>query len=316
MTKQLRRGLLGGIALLSAGLVTVPAARGLAAEPRPLVFCSGREGEGQVQVYRMDENGQNQKAVTTGPGFCLDPALSPDGKQVAFAYVPSKEEKSSKICVVNLDGTGRKELTAGGGAFAISPCWSPDGKRLLYTVATAPQPGMEPGFKLHLMDADGKNDSELSDGLSSGWSPDGKSILYTQFKPQENISLCLMGADGTNPHELVPARSGLGVFSPDGKKIAYLGDGGGAEHGPDVFVADADGKNPVQLTRTDEIEIGLAWSADGKKIYFSRFPRADGAAKSEIFATDPEGKSSEQLTTNDAIDALAGGFLVFGIIRQ
>lgn len=318
MSRQAGWGLVGGIAL--SGIAAALAALGPAADAavvRPVVFASGRDGAEQIQVYRMDESGQNQKAVTTGPGYCLDPVLSPDGKQILFSYLASKQEQTASICVINVDGTGRKQLSAAG-SLAVAPSWSPDGKRILYTAMLLPQGGMEPSMKLHVMDADGKNDTELTDGIASAWSADGKSILYTQFKQGDDVSLHLIGVDGTNPRQLTPSKSALGVFSPDGKKLAYLAEGGGNQ--PDVFVADADGKNPVQITKTEEMEMGISWSADGKKLFYSRFPRLDDGerslSKAEIFSTDLEGKSMEQLTTNDSLDALAGGFLVFGIIRR
>lgn len=319
MTKQRRLGVLGGLVLAAAAVSAVPAARGVsAAEPRKVIFASGRDGDDRVNLYVMDEDGQNQKAITKDAGYSFDPALSPDGKKIVFSYMASKEDRKSELYAINLDGTGKTQLTSAG-VFSFAPSWSPDGKRVFYTSMVFPQNGMggPPPFKLHLMDADGKNDAELTDGMSSGWTPDGKQLVYTQFPQQgEEFTIQLMETTGANPHQLIGSKSALGVFSPDGKKIAYLAEPPGGNQ-PDLYVADADGKNPVQLTKTDDMEIGATWTADSKHILFVRFPKGgeDQLKKSEIFSTDLEGKDIAQLTTNDSIDILAGGFLIFGLIR-
>jgi len=62
--------------------------------------------------------------VTTDPGHETDPALSPDGNQVAFS-------RDGDIYVKLIDGGPPLRLTTDPGPDA-SPCWSPDGRRLAF----------------------------------------------------------------------------------------------------------------------------------------------------------------------------------------
>ena len=307
-----------------AALLLLVAVGGLVGQPagaegtKQLLFCSGRDGEGQLRLYSMDENGANQKAITQGPGFAFDPAFSPVGKKFVFAYAGSKEEKKSDICVINADGTGKTTLTAAAN-FCFAPSWSPDGKRIVYTTMDPPaeNAGGPPAMKMRLMDADGKNDVELGEGWASGWTPDGQRLVYTLLRPQnEEFTINTVEVGGANPQQLVGSKSALATFSPDGKKIAYLAEGG--SNNPDLFIADADGKNAKQLTQTEDMEFSTAWSSDGKRIFFTRMPKdgTEGPKKMEIHSISVDGAATEQLTTNDAMDAMAGGFAIFGLLRS
>ena len=86
-----------------------------------------------------------------------------------------------------------------------------------------------------------------------------------------------------------PVRSsGLPVVSPDGSRIAFTSDRGGAN---DLFVISTDGSAERQLTHTPETEGNLAWTTDGKQILFSVFKDDNG----RLYAIDPDGKNQREL---------------------
>lgn len=119
------------------------------------------------QLIAVDANG-NQRVLNVGPSFC--PATSPNGKMVAFnqnddiivmnldgsgkrmltqgfnaSWVNDSqivferttdnghEYLSGELYLINVDGTGRKALTATDNRIEMNPCVSPDGKRLIFT---------------------------------------------------------------------------------------------------------------------------------------------------------------------------------------
>jgi TolB protein len=81
-----------------------------------------------------------------------------------------------------------------------------------------------------------------------------------------------------------------GVWSPDGKKIAFISQRD--ETVPHVFVMDADGQNVVQLTRGKEEHADPAWSPDGKRLAYAITKGEEGA---EVHLMDVDGKNDVRL---------------------
>jgi dipeptidyl aminopeptidase/acylaminoacyl peptidase len=104
-------------------------------------------------------------------------------------------------------------------------------------------------------------------------SPDGAQIVFTRgwidtMKDQAQANLWLVGFDGARPRELTQGawRDSEPVWSPDGKRIAFLSTRSGA---PQIHVMWADTHEASQLTHLDYTPSNLRWSPDGKWIAFN-----------------------------------------------
>jgi TolB protein len=73
-------------------------------------------------LYRLSADGSAITAIGSGLVKPKHPAVSPDGKQIAFAM-------NKHIWVINADGTGLRQVTTGDKE-ETHPCWSPDGKTI------------------------------------------------------------------------------------------------------------------------------------------------------------------------------------------
>ena len=146
------------------------------------------------------------------------------------------------------------------------------------------------------MDADGSNLTQLTtkgEYEEPNWSPDGKKIAFESASG----GIYTMNPDGSN-QTLAIAGGDQPDWSPDGTKIAYRRYPSGQSHS-DIFIANADGSNPVNLTArigNTSDEAVPAWSPDGTKIAFASNLHEYDADSYEIYVIDANGRNLKRLT--------------------
>ena len=99
-----------------------------------------------------------------------------------------------------------------------------------------------------------------------------------------------IAVDGGGAAALVtgPEMDAGGKVSPDGRRLAYFSGG----KAPDIFVAGADGRNPVNVTKSAAIEFEVAWSPDSTEIAFY----SDRTGQYEIYVMAADGTRVRQVT--------------------
>jgi dipeptidyl aminopeptidase/acylaminoacyl peptidase len=102
-------------------------------------------------------------------------------------------------------------------------------------------------------------------------SPDGSQVIYTRrwidkMNDRWETSLFIMNADGSHQRALVQGSDV--VWSPDGKRIAYIAKG--EPSGQQIFVRWMDAEGAVtQVSRLTEAPSAIEWAPDGKSLAFS-----------------------------------------------
>ncbi len=123
--------------------------------------------------------------------------------------------------------------------------------------------------------------------LSLDVSPDGKTILFDLLG--DLYTLPITGGEAKRITSGM-AFDSMPVYSPDGKKIAFISDREGAEN---LWIADADGTNPKQLSKDQQAGYhSPAWTPDGDYVMVSRQNQVPG----DIWMFHIQGGSGVQVT--------------------
>jgi len=198
-----------------------------------IAFASDRSGNANYNIYVMNLDGSNLRAVVEDTGGDFAPSWSPDGQKILFQARRSNTTRWD-IYVVNLDGSGEQVL-ANTTLDEQLPTWSPDGSKILY------QAGRDSiGTDIYVANADGSGVARLTSGngrlhSSPAWSPDGTQIAFESNLHQAVVlgaipiaeyELYTMNADGSNIKRLTfdgGANSQVRnpTWSPDGSQIAF-----------------------------------------------------------------------------------------------
>lgn len=248
--------------------------------------------------------------IDTLPRFtqhCWDPTWSPDGKTIAFGYVPwikvegdtfIEKWDSAGIYFIDADGKNRRPflIMAEIRPFLALPDFSPDGTWLVFTGGPG---GTE---NLHKARVQGDSIIQLTfnnyRNLGARWSPDGKKILFGRTDaPLDSSGLCLMDADGLNNKVInqEPAAE-CGDFFPN-YWIAFLG---WVKNSRGLWITDTIGSNKININinRYADHDGGISCSPDGSKILFCIYNEEE--IQLEIWVMYTDGSNPKMLCIDGA----------------
>ena len=255
-------------------------------------------------LYLIPVHGGEPRAITRPrvSGQDLSPAFSPDGRRLAYISCPGPGPDSDcHLQLANLDAAftlaGPPRQLAGppypGGRSGVT--WSRDGRSVIFN-ATENQ--LE---YLWRVGVEGQASPERIEqaGFNAFWpaiSPSDDRLAFTRMFHDQDVYRFEPG----RPVQPVAPSSlfdGVPQFSPDGRRIAF--DSLRSGEAMEVWIANADGSSPAQLTHgPGRFQGGPSWSPDGRRIAFE-----SAGEHAHIWTVDSEGGTPRQIT-NDPGDQM------------
>jgi len=192
-------------------------------------------------IYTMPITGGPAIRIAEGMPFEVQPRFSPDGRQIAFT---SDRGGGDNIWIMNLDGSGKRQLTKETFTLLNNPAWSPDGRYIAARKHFTTQRSAGTGeiWMYHVGGGGGvalverpnpQHQKELGEPM---FTPDGSGIYFTrdttpggtfQYAQNSNQQLFAIERYDLKTAERTTVASGVGgsvrpAPSPDGKHLAFV----------------------------------------------------------------------------------------------
>ncbi|MBB4844294.1 tricorn protease [Paucibacter oligotrophus] len=251
-------GLATGLGLATVGAWAQPAAgsqllRQPSVSAQHLAFVYGGD------IWVSDRNGQNARQLTQHAAAEFAPAISPDGRWIAFS---AAYEGNTDVYLMPINGGQARRLTWHPAADVVNG-WSPDGKKILF--ASNREVANNRSNQLYEVSAEAGAASVFEQKVmeavayEGAWSPDGKRLAYRPYKQAYN------GPSGWRQHR------------------------GGTT--PPIWIIDPATQKLEAVPHVNASDINPLWV--GQELVFIS-DRADGAAN--LFAYNSATQALRQLT--------------------
>ena len=279
-----------------------------------------------------------------------------DGSRLIFQSTPTPGEGCDQIYILDPE-TGATELVSTGDGRTTCSYFYPGGERILYSSThhfnrACPVPpdfsrgyvwAVYPSFDIFAADADGSNLRQLTTSFGydaeATFSPTGHRIVFTSTRDGD-LDLYSMLPDGSDVRRLTDrlGYDGGAFYSPDGTKIVWrahypeteqeredylslLAEGLIRPSALEIYVADADGSNPRQITDNGAANFAPYWHPSGEQIIFSSNMDDPRGRDFELYLINVDGTGLERVTWSEGFDGFPvfhpdGTQLVFGSNRN
>lgn len=306
-----------------SGLRRVSLAAVLAAAFWPLGIGWAQEAPPDLEAHWF-RNVRQLTSTDMGLARAGEAYFSPDVKRISFQAYPTGKD-NYQIYVMNLDGTGLQMVSTGIGATTCS-YFHPSGKKLIFAAnhhdlrpakvfdmkhsgghpgqhpgkppqakAEGGHPGAPPGS--HPGAAQQDSASEQPAGKHPGGPPKGRHSYAWQYFPGMDIYEYTFATGKLKRLTFADGYDAECAYSPDGRHIVFSSFRDGDQ---EIYICDADGKNPRRITHAKGKDGGPFFSPDGKRIVYRSDRHGDGNL--QIFINNVEGTDEHAITGHETLN--------------
>ncbi len=253
------------------------------------------------QVVVMDGDGKNRRVVAPD-GF--NPVWSPDGQKLMFSRVPISASTPSGVAApvgrqaANIPAAPPAQInttptpTSGVyyGAITIAPGGSLPGNLPLIS------PGSLSGAPSNPSLTPDPNNTVILDPDEPTPAPGGNNATARATR----ANLYVVVVDNGQPNLLVNDAV-AGVWSPDGKRVAFISGNNVLDQKRTLSIMNADGSERISLSEraklVDMDVVYVSWSPDGSTLAFTATDLQKN--KTSLYRLSPDGSSARRLTDYD-----------------
>lgn len=234
------------------------------------------------------------KMISTGKGRTTCPFFTKDGKHIIYASthlgnnncppVPDRSKYGNKyiwplynsfdIFMADLNGKIVKQLTHSKG-YDAEATLSPDGKKMIYTSTK------DGDIDLYIMELETGKEQRMTNTLGydgGAWfSPDGKKIIWRASRPETDTEI-------KEYKELLEEN----LVAPINME---------------VYVANADGSNPQQITSYGQANWAPAYMPDSKRIIFASNHEYKRGYPFNLYTINEDGSNLQKISRDKGFDA-------------
>ena len=300
-------------------------------QPNEKIIFMSKADSSQGELYLLNKSGQIIR-LTNNNRHENNPALSPDGKKVAFHGGDINNSLTWDIYIINLETKEETKLTDNE-VLDGHPDWSPDGSKIVFASFRNTYGAPSATADIYVININGTGLTQLTNSSwednDPEWSPDGTKIGFKstrETKQSAREEIYIMDADGSNVQRLTRTMGWQSdhdpSWSPDSKTIVFMRFEG-SRPWTDILNLDVlrddwqeltpwnaykvdlnDNGDVMKLTNVDNTLNLPVLSKDGTKILSLRLDfiivnKQLGGAYHRLILMNPDGSNQEQLIPDD-----------------
>jgi TolB protein len=237
----------------------------------------------------MDQDGANQRYLTSGQALVLTPRFSPSTQTIT--YLSYGTNNKPRVYIYDLE-TGRQEVVGDFPGMTFAPRFSPDGQRVAMSLS---QNG---NSDIYTMNLGGSSPQKLtsSPGIdtSPSFSPDGSQIAFESDRGGTQ-QIYVMSASGSNQRRISfgEGRYASPVWSPRGDLIAFIKMLKGQFY---LGVMKPDGTGERLITNAYHLE-GPTWAPNGRVLAYFKETKTSNGRSARLHSIDLTGYNERALDT-------------------